>query len=425
MKSANSKPLKATIFIPPVVALAIAGSWLTTQRHSISTLETDSTRLRKQIAAARVAQMNADPTRSGQSTKPKAKDAPDWKKISTAMLEMKDSNGMGDLREMIRLHQRMQSMSAGELVAAMDEIDALDLPPAARAVLEEIIVDPLVEKDPELALSRFADRLRDDPGSLSWRLSNALGRWANKDPGKATTWLDEQIAAGNFDSKTLDGKNRTRLQFEGSLISSLIGTDFGIVGRRLSNLPDDQRTEVLRSISTDQIKEENQGDYADLVRSQVPEAERNQAIARPASDLVSKGYPEVTGYLDRIAASLEERKEAVEQAVTTKMRQTAYQNMITSEDIDTMRVWADSQSPGSADAMTGKALTSAYRGNGKFKFADAAALAAKYHDASGNDEVLVNFLGRGQAREHKEEASKLAEKISDEKRREEILNNLR
>jgi predicted kinase len=423
----NAYELKATIFIPPVVALVIAGSWLTTQRRSISILENESTLLRKHIAAARTASVSADPKRSAKPTGTKSKDSTDWKKVSEAMLEMQTNNGMGDMREMIRMHQRMQAMSKEEIVAALDEIAALDLTPAARAALEQMLLEPLVDKDPELALSRFSGRFQDDldRNNLSWRLADALGRWAKKDPGKATAWLDQEIAAGNFDSKALDGKNQARVQFEGRLISILLAADLEGAGRRLAGLPEDQRAEALQSASPGEIKEENQKAYADLVRSQVPENERNQVISRLASNLVSKGYPEVTACLDRIAASPEERKAAVEQAATSKIQQSGYQKTVTSEDIDAMREWAESQSPGSADATTGKALARTNQGNGKFKFEDASALAVKYHEASGNDEVLVNFLGGWEARQHKEEATRLAEKISDVKSREKILNNLR
>lgn len=417
--------MKATIFIPPFVAFVISGSWLTTQHHSISTLEDDSTRLRKQIAAAHMTSASADPKNVDKHTPTKTKDATDWKKVSEAMLEMQGNNGMGDMREMLRIHQRLQAMSKEELVAALDEIDALDLPLAARAALEEMLLEPLVEKDPELALTRFSDQFQDERNNLSWRLADAFAKWTKKDQSKATAWFDEQIAAGNFDSKTLDGKNRARVQFEGRLISTLLGTNLAGAGQRLAGIPEDQRAEALQTASLTQIKEEDQKAYADLIRAQVPEDERNQILSRQAASLVSKGYPEVTAYLDRIGATPEERKATVEQAAVSKIRQSAHQKPITSEDIDAMREWADSQSPGSADAMTGKALTSSYRGNGKSKFEDTAALAVKYHEASGNDEVLVNFLGGWEAREHKEEAAKLAEKISDEKRREEILQNLK
>ncbi|GAA5128266.1 hypothetical protein JIN84_01790 [Luteolibacter yonseiensis] len=417
--------MKVIIFIPPIAAVVLAGSLLSTQHHSISTLEIESTRLRERIARAKASPEETHSKQTAKSAQAKSKDAPDWKKISEAMLEMRTNGGMGDMREMIRMHQRLQAMTKEEIVAALDEIAALDLSPAARSALEQMFVEPLAEKDPELALNLFSDRFGDDRGDLIWQLSNALGKWSKKDPVKATAWFDQQIAAGKFDSKSLDGKNRMRIQFEGRLISTLLASDVQGAGQRLAGLPEEQRAEALQSANPGQLKEEDQKAYADLVRSQIPENQRNHTLAELASNLVSKGYPEVTAYLDRIAASSDERRAAVEQAATTKIRQSGREKEITTEDIDAMRGWAESQVPGSADAMTGKALTSSYRDRGKFTFYNAAALAVKYHETSGNDEVLVNFLGGWEAREHKEESARLAGKISDEKRREEILKNLK
>jgi hypothetical protein len=59
------------------------------------------------------------------------------------------------------------------------------------------------------------------------------------------------------------------------------------------------------------------------------------------------------------------------------------------------------------------------------EFSEAAELAVQYNDASGNDDVLSTFLDRGPARQNKEQARLLAEKISDPKRREEILKSLK
>ena len=422
--------LKLSSFIPPVVALAIAGGWIGAQHQSLSALEKESVLLRKHIATARASAESAAVSRGTKVPNGKtvnAKEPIDWKKVAGEMAEMQRSNGMGDMRTMIRIQQRLQSMTKEELVAALDQIATLELPAESRNMLEQMLIGPLVEKDPELALTRFADRFQDQRNGISWQLSNALGKWAEKEPGKATAWFDEQIAAGKFDSKTLDGKSQARLQFEGALIRNLLSTDPAAAGRRLGALPEDQRADALRQFSFREVKEEDQKVFADLVRAQVPENQRNSVLSHSASNLVSKGYPEVTAYLDRIEATPAERAATVDAAATSKIQQSSYQKGVTREDLDAMREWANSQAPGTADGITGKALARSTRneGDGKFKFADAAALAVQYHESSGNDDVLVKFLEGWQARQNKDESIKLAEKISDPARREEILKNLR
>ena len=413
-----------------MVAFALVGGWIGTQRQSISTLEKESALLRNHIAAARAsaaseASPHAAKTPTGKATK--EKEPIDWKKVAAQMLEMRNGEGMGDMRTMIRMQQRLQSMTKEEMVAALDEIGTLDLPAESRQMLEQMLIGPLVEKDPQLALTRFSGRLQDQRSGMAWQLSNALGKWAEKDPGKAIAWFDEQIAAGKFDSKSLDGKSQSRIQFEGSLIRTLLSTDAEGAARRLGGIPEDQRADALRQYSFNQIKDEDQKAFANLVRDQVPEKDRTSVIAQAATNLASRDYPGVTAYLDRIEATPAERAATVEQAASVRIQQTSYEKDVTREDLDAMREWVNAQVPGTADATTGKTLASAVRGSGegKFKFADAAALAVQYHEASGNDDVLANFLDSWQARRNKEESIKLAEKISDPTRREEVLKQLK
>ena len=91
-----------------------------------------------------------------------------------------------------------------------------------------------------------------------------------------------------------------------------------------------------------------------------------------------------------------------------------------------MRTWATSQAPGTADEVTGFALGFSTRSYNKMEFSKAAALATQYHDASGNDEVLSSFLAGCEAGpRYEKEAAVLAAKISDVKKREEILSRFR
>jgi len=98
---------------------------------------------------------------------------------------------------------------------------------------------------------------------------------------------------------------------------------------------------------------------------------------------------------------------------------------VTTSQIDEMRSWATTQAPGSEDKATGKALAQIARFNDKAKYAEAAKLAEHYHDTSGSDDVLTNFLDGWAARSNKELARPLAEKIRNEQKREEILNKIR
>jgi hypothetical protein len=425
--------LKIEPIIPSFVALAIVGAWIGTQRQSIATIVEQSVVLRKQIATVR-GSGGPGPAVAGRPSASKSaneKQPLDWKKIADEMAEMQ-RGGMGDIRSMIRLQQRLETMTSAELLTALDEIAALDLSTESRAMLEQMLFEPLLLKDPELALSRFVDRLTDGRNGMSYQLAGALTEWAKKDPSKAGAWLDQQIAAGKLDSKTLDGKSRGRMQFEGGMISVLLSSDPEAASRRMAALPEDQRLEVIRGYGIQNLKEDAHSAFADLVRKQLSENDQPAAISSLATHLVAiGGYDDVTSYLDRINATPTERAESVENAAGYKIRTKSHQGTVTREDIDSMREWVTAQSPDSVDRATGKALAlGTPMGNGKGKgmtFSEAAELVQHYSDAGGGDEVIASFLERGGSSNNanKDEARVLANKITDPQRREKILQRLK
>ncbi len=361
----------------------------------------------------------AGPAPASKTTKDK--EPMDWKKIAAQMRDMQQGGGMGDMRAMIRMQQRLQSMTKEELIAALDNIATLDLTDEERLLLEQMLLGPFAQKDPEGALTKYIDRMGEGHGMMGWVLANAMSEWAKKDPVAAAAWFDQQIAAGKFDSKTLDGKSRTRAQFEGALIDVLLETDPEAAGRRLAMLPADERGDVLNSYSLHPLKEESQMAFAKMVRSQLSEKEQHSALAQQAARLVGEDYSKATAFLERIEATSSERSACVEQVAQTRIQTLSFNQKITAKDLDAMREWTTSQAPETTDRVTGNALARALRGEHKMDFAEAAGLAARYQEASGGDDVLYSFLDVHIPRENREQARVLAGKISDETRRNEIL----
>lgn len=414
-------------WLPPAVALLVVGSWMGIQRRSIATMQADNVMLCQQLAAARPAVPDGDsPPAKPAGLDQLAKDnkgRTDWKKLAGQLAAM-EHGGMGDLRTMIRLQQRVQAMTRDELVAALDEIAALDLPDASRSMLEQLLIDPLIRQDPELALTRFSHRLQDGPGALAWQLGLAFREWAKKDADQAIRWFDQQIAAGKFASKSLDGRSQARIQFEAMLMGDLLAADPAAAARRLAAMPEDQRAEVMRNGSPSALKEADQLTFAKLVRENVPANEQAQLFSKQASQLAKGGgYDQVTAYLERIAATPAERTACVEQAASSLLIR-SNDKPATTADFEALRAWVGSQAPDATERVTGRLLGEATQGNGKMAFSEAGALAVQYSQAGGTDEVLGAFLDSRAARENKEQARVLAEKITDEKRRTAILKSL-
>ena len=420
--------MKGKFFILPTFALILVAIWIGSERRSTTLLEKRSSLL-KEALAARASGSGTDTAAS----KPKSPDQlakekgpVDWKKVAAQLAEMREAGGMGDMRTYLRLQQKFSAMSKEELVSALDEIATLDMPDESRQMLQQLLLGPLCEKDPEYALTRYFDRVDDQNGMMSWRLASAMRDWAGKDPAAATAWFDQQIAAGKFDSKSLDGKSRARMQFEGSLIGALIATDPAAAALRLKSLPEDQRADSLQSTGYG-IKDENQLAYANLIRNGLPEKAQAEAFSRQIQTRLSeKGYTEITEYLNRIKATPAERAICVQQAAESKIQQLSRNRKVTREDLNAMREWTTSQAPATTDKVTGLALANSTQANKKLEFSEAAVLATQYHEASGNDDVLVSFLMAYDPNNgSKEEARVLAQKISDVKKREETLGRFK
>jgi hypothetical protein len=421
--------LKPSHIIPPALALVAVLGWNLIQWRSISEQEEEGRILRERIETARspgISGMDSAPgTRLLKSQGSTASEPIAWKNLAVRMAEMRKGGGMSDMRELMRVRKQLADMSKEEILAALAEIAALGLEPDARKMLEDVLVGPLIERDPELALATFGGRIANDPDGAGSQLSAALGAWAKKDLAAATAWFDRQLADGLFESKTLNGQSQARMEFEAALVGNLLPSDMAAAAQRIAALPEEQRRVALERISFSELSPAGQKAYAELVRGLVPQDLRAGSFTHVIAELIPDGgYAKVGGFLDDIAATPEERAVSAREAANAQLEEIAGERALTREDVDAMREWLTSQAPGTVDRVTGEALADAAQAGGEFGFTEAAKLALEYHRSSGNDDVLVAFLESFAARSNLEEALPLAEMILDAQRREELLKRL-
>lgn len=410
--------LKATHFIPPAVALVLVGVWNVVQMRSISSLENDSASLRKKISAAPISGNTPRESPRGGRRDPSAsstnKQPIDWKQLSAGLEELDD----------MELEERIKEMTQAEILAALETVAALEAG-ESRDEVESMLLDSLIQQNPEQALNRFADRITGDADGIGWQLATALGGWAKKDLAAATAWFDKQIAAGTFDSKTLDGKSEMRIQFESALMESLLLSDPNAAGQRLAALPEDERREVLEQLPFDELGSNGQKTYAELVRQLVPADEREGSFANIASQLVNdEGFADVSAFLDAVNASPAERAAAAIETAETHFESLAGDGKVTRADVDALRTWLERQAPGKVDTITGRALAEAAQEDGEFTLEEASRLVLDYQKSSGSDDMLVAFLKSYAARSNLKEARELANKIQDPQRRANIIKEL-
>lgn len=415
--------MRISLAIPPAAALFVVLSWNLAEWRKVSEQQARSEDLRRRLE---LEQVNGEAGRSAdRPTGAQLLDADgrmDWDEFSTRLAAIRGGHGSSDMQA---LKKQLSAMSREEIIAALEQISAMGLSEEEMRPLEEFFIGSLAEIDPEAALDRFSDHIRD--GSLESRghLAKALQAWAKKDPRAASSWLDRQIQSGLFDSLALDGRNEARLQFEASLVGELLTSDPAAAGMRIAALPEEQRREVLEPIPFADLSDAAQQAYVELVRELVPKDENAGSLVHIVVELVPEGgYDKVDAFLDRIDASDEERAVSARQAASTQLGELASERPLVRQDIEDMRSWLKTHSPGDVDTVTGRALGEVVQDGGKLSFQEASDMVLNYQKSSGSDDVLVAFLRSFAARSNLERATSLAAMIKDPALRQKILNEI-
>jgi hypothetical protein len=433
--------MKFTLVVPPILALVVVIGWYGSERYSISILEKESDILEARLTAHFSGSESDVPTSMQKlQNKLTQKNPPaHFKKLAALMAEVRRT---GSKLKMMRLEQQCKDLTQEELISALDEIDGLDTPSGSSAQLKTLLFQELCQNAPESALARLADPSRSDRSEMAKTLASAMREWSPKDLAMAEVWFKEQIAAGKFDSTSLDGESQLQSNFEYALMGAWISCDPAAAAVRLKALTEDQRANVLLACATNPIKEEDQLAFANLVRTLAPENSRISPIASLACCLLSNSaktrvigkflvgdrndlpsdYTPVTEFFERIQATPEERAAGVEICVLEKIG-FLFSGHLPLEKIDTIRAWAMEQAPGVADKVTSELLwCKSFSGS---TFSEIAEMATQYSSAADNDGILFEFLSHKVSESDKGEARLLAEKITDPERRQLVLDGLK
>lgn len=419
--------MKSSSLIVPAVALISSAALIATQRHSIASLDGQTKILQSRITASDTAALLSSTTKPDRPTaNPSTDESINWAEfVRKFEAMMKDGGGRTRSEDMgwVRLiENQLQAMSKEQLITELDRIATLDVAPPFNDLIKGMVMTPLIKKAPEQGLLKFMENPSADTDN--WREPiEALKQWAMKTPTEATTWLDAQIAAGKLESKSLDGKNQLRLMLEKTLIGVLLNSDPDAASRRIGQLPENQRGDVLTG---QPIEPKNQNEFAKMVRRQLTETDQVRVFCELAWLSVPKqGYGSASECLTRIEATSAERAACIEHVAISHFQQLARNaKPITSEQVDALREWTDSISPESTDLIIGRTLGRANSGGGRqTSFAKLGELAAQYSKTRGNDDILVEFLKEPTLYFfHKTEVRALTGKITDEKRRKEVLD---
>lgn len=418
--------MKSLHALPPLFALAIVGSTLVIQRRALAILEHDNGRLPRHAVPPAVADSGAvlfPELEKRHSTQTAKADGPfNWRDL--AVLMESRNNGQGDSRALASFEKRVKAMNNEELIANIEEIMNLDLAEDQRYYLFNDFFDALIDRDPELALRRLFGRSSQADQSLA----SAWEKWSTSNPGAATVWLDEQIAAGKSDPKRLDGSDGCRGDFEGHLVKLLLASDPAAATRRMENLNPDLRDDVIRQCVDSNADAPTRKAWADLVRSQLPGKDALETIASNGPHWLGDGnFSKVMDYMETISATPAERTACIQQAIERYTRETSFDGITTIEGIESLRAWADGQESGLTRNLTRDAIRAMLSNNEQsaMTLESVKTITAHYQTMEGGDEILVQALEKSMNPNYKMDyLSALAAMIQDDGKRAEILKKL-
>lgn len=422
--------MKATAFVPPAIVLVIAGAWIGSQRETIHALDRQSTLLETAIAdrslAVATTEAKAPVAIPASSATGKGEGEFDWNDIA----ERLGNSGFSEM-DQIRFDLRMKSLTQEQMLAALDEIALLSVPEKIRDRLEYMVIFPFTRRFPEFAVRNLTGR--DLVSAGADYLPGAFETWAKKDTATAQTWLDGKVADGVFETKTLEGKNWMWIQYEAGLLRSLLLKEGDAFEARLGRFPTEMHKDLLHSLGTawkpmGAFEPGEEEAFSRLVRKHLSVDEQAELFAIRADQLDCGGFGAVDKLLTVIEATPEERLRCVNSAAVSHLTGIAINGTLRREDIIGLREWVATHLPQEVDRLTGEALGDAAGHKGisatnyrKLGYAEAAAFAVQF----GGDAVLVPFLKSEGGRSDRAQARLLAEKVSDETVRAEILNSLK
>lgn len=423
--------MKITLWVVPFLLAAAFGFWLMKSGRESRDLAAELEETQKQVQAVATGENRntSSPNRVDGATKATVVtpgNRVNWRALSGLLNEAMEGGDAPHLEQAFEsLRGTLEAMDKSKLHGALDEIGALGLSAEERSALESLVVEVLMRSDPQGVLSRFDDRIGNDDDDVGWILSEALSHFAMQDPAAAARWMDQKIKEGKFTSKSLDGYSEARVEYESALMSHLLGTQNTQAIERIRALPEDDRLVVLEQMDLTALSGEAQVAYADMVRSLVPEADREGAFGYVASELVFEGgYEAVQSFLDKVNATPTERLEAAQEAASGKILAIVEEGKLAANDIEAMRRWVQTQSPEQVELITGEAIGEAYDQEGNLDFEEARKLVMDFHAKSGSDELLIGFLNSFAAQENPEEARKLLEMIKDEGKKKQLSEEL-
>ncbi len=407
--------------------LAAAGGlgFFLLQHRSAGQLEEENARISQRIESwEKRVESSADEENSGQSAKALAKSGPSGMAKLAAILRGADSGNPAAFRDSLMLDSQFRTLDAASLERMITDARAADLSEEDRERIVGKLLDVLVEKDPVRAFAVIEEGFAGKtPREIQQQLSKRSGlfeKWIMRNGPQALAWLDKQIAAGLFESRSLAGTSSVRQEYEALIF--LKTKD----GSRIAALDPLDRLPTLQSWRFQSLKPEEQADFAKVARtSGLKPSEVAEALKPLLNRAMESGdLAGADAFFERVAPTPEELPHLSEAAAGTAMFALGKKaDQLTGEEVPAIRAWLTEKSSGGdayIGSMIGKGFSNGWDSAQIFTTLD------RLQKDQPSDELISSFLlNASQGNKQKLDyasARDLANRISNLGKRADVLN---
>ncbi len=310
-------------------------------------LEAENARLGQRIAAweNRGAATVADGGPAGRGLKGFAIAGPSGMAKLAAILRGAELGNLAAAREALVLDSQWRTLDPATLERMIADARAADLSEQDRERLIGKLLEALADRDPARAFAvigeGFAGKTsREIQGELA-KHGGLFEKWIKRDGLQALAWLDQQIAAGNFDSRSLAGTSTLRQDYE-SRIFALTGD-----GSRITALDPADRLPALQSWRFGDLPPERQAAFAEVARSSgLTPAEVAQALNPLLKRQMQAGdLADADAFFDRVGVTPEELPRLSEDAAGQALFALGKKaDELTGEEVPAIRTWLGEKS---------------------------------------------------------------------------------
>ncbi len=333
-----------------------------------------------------------------------------WKEIFPQVSLWK--SGLGCQSVKIKFDRKLAAMSSSELLELLDSIPRDRMSDDQIREIEIHVLPFLVKKDPKLAMDRFFDKVDGSGKNATYEAilgSIGIRALAENNPAEACAWMARRFTEEKSGSLNLMNFGTLHCRFEMELFKSIYKTSPEHATGRLKSLSDEEAEAMLKGVFMTKEPQQTRAIYAGLVRNRMSEDQATRIFQASVTNS-NMNYDQIAQFLEDVSAPPALVDECVDSAVERQFQRIADERKITIEDIEAMRSWAGPRNT-HLDFLTGKALGGTVSASG-MDYEDAEQLVLNSFESTRNNQVLAGFLTSG-ARLHKDEALKLAERISD------------